>query len=1395
MNRSHTRRGRRWRLPYLMLTVVLTAPLVVTALPAGADDGPMVRKNIAKTPDLESDHAQLSMMQFYVPATKADGSLTEIEYYNDTDGDNQPNDLLFTRAYAKPLIVTYQDELAPGGAYDILTGEEVGPDIRRDTFAAMSLDDGETWKDTNLSESADASSFTLANEIEYPGDVTEIVHAVAGNQILVAWTSKYCAQGSPRYSLTDELDVDGDGDVEERLYEDMFGVSGNQRSIDYAEWMHHGGYPFAAVGEIPYSCVWTARGTVEHLPPGGGSGLTEDVWGVRWRKAERLTSGRRDAYKLSIDGAEGAGFALSWQEDPEGLRPGYGEGPGTGWSGATAHHKTDIWYSSIGFDDFTAVEDPATPGVPAVDPDMLETGKPKVFEPMAMPVRLTDNDKCELDILTGLPKTSEDGKITQPWCYDLDEGDGVPDAAGTTVDADPDGIGDLCPVRYVGDPEVKIGDRLATDYEVVDDTRVITTYNATGKQMDICISDDGRLLNGQTASTRARLVMEGYDQDGDGTNDSAWVVVMHEESKGLGAGHPGEDEFTAVELDQGKDAMYHTFDLFQPDQAAAGHMLNLPEKASPWILDQLAEGTNPKWTNWPDPPEAIGDTWLVPNDLSVALSGGDMESAELNQYNTPIARRGSFMLNTLARMGAEAYREGMTSAVLLYKQGSPRQGGPSDIMMRRTVLPAGFSPATDNPFAVEYLACDAFEASPEVDGFLTYPLTDYPFGLCVDDGPANLSSVTPLTSEPLDNADAKHGIHDRILTWDQSQEGTQVDDGYTFTDAFSVGIHDNRYDEDWTNPYDVGKGHRGFIDGDFVMVMYGWSPNWLATSHGHEPYNLFIRRSFDGGVTWTTTPAELGGDGTTYDQAHGVGDRTWEETRTLGAGEFEPARNVSQITTSKETILDPRYSPTNIGTQADVTRILQEDGTYADAGDLADVRDPSKFAVVYETGDATVVLTGGEADPWDLFASRATEYGDEWASEDVFAQGRGVWEERWDWVENKDDTRAGESSIAMSPDGQFAWIVWNEWIEHETDTNGDGNTDVTDADPMFRRLWWDDANLDPVADAGGLYETDGAAIVTLEGSATDPDGDEIVSLRWDLDMDGVFETDGAEVHFPATGAPQGVALQACDSAGNCDVDMTWVNRPHPFIPRVWRLQAEPEPATVGSTVELSGKFNAPGTATVASVMWDFGDGSPMVEATLPAEEQGKGAAFATGSHAYTEQGIYTVTLTVTDSEGRVGHDTLYVPVHDPSDKRFVVGEGELLSPVDALIGSGTADTLYVALDAKRHPVTRAPIGTVTLQLADAGLGFEATSIDWLVIEPDGTAFIKGLGELDGVGGYEYLVSLNDGGRRGTDTLRARVWGTGAGKNGAVVYDSQVLAPLGADPIGPLTAGNLTLMLR
>ncbi len=72
----------------------------------------------------------------------------------------------------------------------------------------------------------------------------------------------------------------------------------------------------------------------------------------------------------------GAGCILTWQEDPEGLRPGQGLGPGEGWSGAIANGKTDIWYSYISYADFDMVFDADdTVGCTAHDGRLCASGR------------------------------------------------------------------------------------------------------------------------------------------------------------------------------------------------------------------------------------------------------------------------------------------------------------------------------------------------------------------------------------------------------------------------------------------------------------------------------------------------------------------------------------------------------------------------------------------------------------------------------------------------------------------------------------------------------------------------------------------------------------------------------------------------------------------------------------------------------------------------------------------------------------------------------------------------------------------------------------------------------------------------------------------------------------
>ena len=71
-------------------------------------------------------------------------------------------------------------------------------------------------------------------------------------------------------------------------------------------------------------------------------------------------------------------------------------------------------------------------------------------------------------------------------------------------------------------------------------------------------------------------------------------------------------------------------------------------------------------------------------------------------YLTEISRR--FALTTNSVKAAVDSESGL-SAMLIYKQGIINQGGPADIMLRRTVIDDIFDPAVDNPYAFENMEC------------------------------------------------------------------------------------------------------------------------------------------------------------------------------------------------------------------------------------------------------------------------------------------------------------------------------------------------------------------------------------------------------------------------------------------------------------------------------------------------------------------------------------------------------------------------------------------------------------------------------------------------------------------------------------------------------------------
>ncbi|NOR41399.1 MAG: hypothetical protein GQ537_09325, partial [Gammaproteobacteria bacterium] len=557
----------------IKLTVLASSILLASLAgsTAFADDGELVRKKMTPSQGTappvpaghiaEADHAFIDMMKFYVPSQEANGEVStdKATQYINIDGE-----LVETHLTAKPLVSVYI--YGPSEGFDDVGFVGHGT---REAYGAVSLDDGQTWKASNLSESADQVSSDVCrddislygedvdcetSEGNYPGDVVNVFQATAGTNTgladsagtntLAVWPSRFCSAGEPNYSLDSSnperrlaiaawmgIDIGTDGTTQanpspDDLYLiDMFGVGGSQGSVDYSEDKFEQNQK---VGEVPYSCLWAARGKLV-MGDDPRTDATEASY-MRWFKAERLTSGARDVNRVETKCVVGAGCAVTWQEDPEGLRGGQGLGPGVGWSGAVAHSQTDTWYAYLNWEHFDLVQDPEDNGVTILTfqeyLDSEDASKPQAGIPFSIPMRVTDNAKCN---------------VTNPKPY----------CNGSAIFADNDDV--LNPL----------------DYGMVDmcaDTVELLT--GSGQPTAVCITEYGMPLVGNIASTRPRLGLYGYDSDRDDHADSAFVVFESEESKGLGAFgfsdgtpcDPEEDE-GCIAFDEGKNLWYYTFNM------------------------------------------------------------------------------------------------------------------------------------------------------------------------------------------------------------------------------------------------------------------------------------------------------------------------------------------------------------------------------------------------------------------------------------------------------------------------------------------------------------------------------------------------------------------------------------------------------------------------------------------------------------------------------------------------------------------------------------------------------------------------------------------------------------------------------------------------------------------
>ncbi len=444
-----------------------------------------IHKNISRTPGTGSGGQSISSMMLKTASWSTSGELDET-------------------VEVRPLLVGYTDIVA--GDFLMGTGSSEIPDIDHvaDVFVSLSLDKGESWKSINVSNTADNSSIDVdfwgtGEKLPYYGHTFKPVVKTEGNKVLVAWNDKFCPSGNPS-ELTDPLT------------QDLYLVNGPQGTITYSG-LETFESEIVPAHEVPFSCVWTARGV-----------LNEIDHKIDWYAPEQLTSGRRDSNKLVI-ASDTAGFVLAWQEDPVGLRPGSGSGPGEGWSGASTNHRTDMWYSHIAMAEFEAIDpDAVIGGDPTTEGDL----KPKALNKLSYPVPISDNAVCLADnVATGAL-----------YCETLCAADG-----GVFTDPDDELNKDN-------------GKCYSNDFDPI---RAI--YN------DTPLVDERQLLNGDTGASRPILGLFGSQ-----------VILGYEETKGEATSLPGVPNSETLDTipveDQGKIAYVHSFEMTTPTPISAGTIVN-----------------------------------------------------------------------------------------------------------------------------------------------------------------------------------------------------------------------------------------------------------------------------------------------------------------------------------------------------------------------------------------------------------------------------------------------------------------------------------------------------------------------------------------------------------------------------------------------------------------------------------------------------------------------------------------------------------------------------------------------------------------------------------------------------------------------------------------------------
>ncbi len=261
--------------------------------------------------------------------------------------------------------------------------------------------------------------------------------------------------------------------------------------------------------------------------------------------------------------------------------------------------------------------------------------------------------------------------------------------------------------------------------------------------------------------------------------------------------------------------------------------------------------------------------------------------------------------------------------LFIYKQGNFTQGGESDIMLRRAV--GGFMPENLQP-AVDVENCRV-SIMDDIDPMYSIRLEEH--------GPAmNFSGSRDIGGVP------GTGVM-----------GESIDTG--------------------ANMLENALAHRGMMRGDLVLIGFSYVPDLARFQilDTEAPYNFMVRRSTDGGATWTN------------------------------------ALNLTPLVTADSgyTVKEPRIVPTpGSGPRC--------------ATDPSDCQDPNVIYLAYGMQDN--VLEYQEAGDFDIYMMASFDAGTSFSAPKAITAGDALYGET-------DDFEDFETQIKLRPDGRASFTVWS----------------------------------------------------------------------------------------------------------------------------------------------------------------------------------------------------------------------------------------------------------------------------------------------------------------------------------------------------------------------------------